>query len=300
MGGSGGGTNTIQSATPWEGQQKYITDVYERASNQVDTPLQYFPNKTFADPVDLQLQAEALAQQTALGGQSAVTGSMIPALQEQLAGSSGLANNPYLAAANEAALRPLYQGATGLLTQARRGANTAGQLGGTRQAILEQNVISDYLQKASDQSAQFYNNAYGQALEAQTRTLATTPQSLAALQIPAQQLASVGGAEQARIQQAINDRRARFEFGQQAPGSALAQYSNLVAGSILPGSSSSKTEMPGQSALAPGLINSSAALAGGLYGSSAAFGATALGTQLGTAAGPVGAAAGYLIGSLFE
>lgn len=298
MGGSGGGTNTIQSATPWEGQQKYITDVYERAASQVDTPLQYYPNKTYADPVDTQLQAEALAQQTALGGQTAVTGSMIPALQEQLAGSSGLANNPYLAAANEAALRPLYQGAQGLLTQARRGANTAGQLGGTRQAILEQNVISDYLQKASDQSAQFYNNAYGQALEAQTRTLATTPQSLAALQIPAQQLAGVGGAEQARIQQAINDQRARFEFGQQAPGSALAQYSNLVAGSILPGSSSSKTEMPGQGALAPNLINTTAGL--GTYGaltSEAVMGA-------GNAFGPMGAAAAaagaYLVGSLFD
>ena len=287
----GGGTNTIQSATPWEGQQKYITDVYERAANQVDTPAQFYPNKTYADPVETQLQAEALARQTALGGQTAVTGSMIPALQEQLAGSSGLANNPYLAAANEAALRPIYQGAQGLLTQARRGANTAGQLGGSRQAILEQGVISDYMQKAGDQSAQFYNNAYGQALEAQTRTLATTPQSLGALQIPAQQLSGVGGAEQARIQQAINEQRQRFEFGQQAPGAALGQYSNLVAGSILPGGSSSRTEMPDPGMLAPNMTNTSLA---GIGGTTA---------YLMGAGGPItaGVAAGaYLIGSMFD
>jgi hypothetical protein len=296
MGGSGGGTNTIQSATPWEGQQKYITDVYDRASTQVDTPMQYYPNKTYADPVEAQLQAEALARQTALGGQTAVTGSMIPALQEQLAGSSGLASNPYLAAANEAQLRPIYQGAQGLLTQARRGANTAGQLGGSRQAILEQGVISDYMQKAGDQSAQFYNNAYGQALEAQTRTLATTPQSLAALQIPAQQLAGIGGLEQARIQQGIDAQRQEFEFGQQAPGAALGAYSNLVAGSILPGSSSSKTEMPSPGQLSPNMTNMTAASIGGTAGY--LYGLPGL-----TAGGPAGiaaAAGAYVIGSMFD
>jgi hypothetical protein len=299
MGGSGGGTNTIQSATPWEGQQKYITDVYDRASTQVDTPAQFYPNKTYADPVETQLQAEALARQTALGGQSAVTGSMIPALQEQLAGASGLASNPYLAAANEAQLRPIYQGAQGLLTQARRGANTAGQLGGSRQAILEQGVISDYMQRAGDQSAQFYNNAYGQALEAQTRTLATTPQSLAALQIPAQQLSGVGGAEQARIQQAINEQRQRFEFGQQAPGAALGAYSNLVAGSILPGGSSSKTEGPGQSALAPNMVNTLAGTGG--YMAGAAMGGTGgVLAGMGAWAGPAVAAGAYLVGSMFD
>jgi len=300
MGGSGGGTNTIQSATPWEGQQKYITDVYERAANQVDTPAQFYPNKTYADPVDTQLQAEALARQTALGGQTAVTGSMIPALQEQLAGASGLASNPYLAAANEAQLRPIYQGAQGLLTQARRGANTAGQLGGSRQAILEQGVISDYMQRAGDQSAQFYNNAYGQALEAQTRTLATTPQSLAALQIPAQQLSGVGGAEQARIQQSINDQRQRFEFGQQAPGAALGNYSNLVAGSILPGGSSSKTEMPQPGALSPNMVNTTAALGGYYAGSAMGASGGMLAGSLGAAAGPVVAAGAYLVGSMFD
>jgi len=290
---SGGSTNTIQSAEPFSGQQPFILDVYNQAQNQANTPRQFFPGQPFADPTQTQLDAENLARMTALGGQSAVASSMIPALQFQFGGPQNLASNPYLAGATEAAIRPLFTQTQSLLQQARRDSNEAGQLGGDRQAILEGNVIGNFLQRAGDISAGMYNNAYGQALEAQTRSLATAPQSLAALQIPASQLGAVGAAEQARIQQAIDARRAAFEFGQVEPRARLAEYSNLVAGSILPGNTSSRS-MTDPGALSPTATNVGLATAG--YFAAPMFGET-IG---GMAAGPVGAAAGYLIGSMFN
>ena len=295
----GGSTNTIQQAEPFSGQQPFILDVYQRAQNQANTPRQFFPGQPFADPTQTQLDAENLARMTALGGQSAVASSMIPALQFQFGGPQNLASNPYLAGATEAAIRPLFTQTQSLLQQARRDSNEAGQLGGDRQAILEGNVIGNFLQRAGDISSGMYNNAYGQALEAQTRSLATAPQSLAALQIPASQLGTIGAVEQARIQQAIDARRAAFEFGQVEPRSRLAEYSNLVASSILPGNTSSRSLMD-QSALAPSFANVGLGTAG--YFTGAAMGAKGgmLAGSLGAAAGPIGAATGYLIGSMFN
>jgi hypothetical protein len=59
---------------------------------------------------------------------------------------------------------------------------------------------------------------------------------------PAQTLGQVGMAEQARQQQAIDEARARFEFGQQAPLQALRDYSGITLGSILPGTTTSSQQ----------------------------------------------------------
>lgn len=239
---SKGSNTTVQKADPWAGQQPYISDVYSQAQQQYQAgPMQFYPDALTAQPSQTQLDAEALAELTALGGQSTLAGSLVPATQFQLAGPANLANNPYLAGATEAALRPLYSQTQGLLQQARRGATSQGQLGSDRQAILEQGVIGDYLTKAGDITSKMYGDAYRDALTAQTRALALAPQSIASLGIPSSTLAQVGAAETARSQKAIDDARARFEFGQQAPGESLSRYSNLVQGSILPGTTTAES-----------------------------------------------------------
>jgi hypothetical protein len=292
--GGGGGTNTIQKADPYIGQQPYLLDLYSQAQNQFNTPLQFFPGQTYANPTDTQLAAENLQAATALGGQTAAMGNLLPALGFQLAGPANLSNNPYLADATQAAIRPLYSGAQGLLQQARRDATGTGNLGGTRQAILEQGVIGDYLQRAGDITSGMYSDAYGQALEAQTRALATAPQSLASLQIPAQQLAQVGAAQQAREQQRINDARARFEFAQMEPSNRLTRYSNIAGTNILPGTTTSMADGSG----GMGDMARLGAIGGGLYGglSGSAF----MGAAAGGPAAMAAAATGALLGSLFD
>ena len=296
-GGGGGTTQTVQKADPWAGQQPYLTNLYSEAQRLYEQgPQQFFPGQTYAQPTAAQLVAEQMAAQSALGGQTAVAQSTVPALQQQLAGPAGLASNPFLAGAAEAAIRPIYGQAQGLLQQARRGATQAGQLGGTRQAILEQGVISDYLQKAGDITAQMYGDAYGQTLEAQSRALGLAPTIMPSLVQPAQTLAGVGATQQARQQQAIDEARSRFEFGQQAPSQALSRYANIVAGSILPGTTTGYTQGAG------GGIGTGSLLGGGLgyaLGSAALPGMTA-GAGLATLGGPTTMIAGAILGSLFD
>lgn len=296
--GGGGSTNTVQKADPWAGQQPYLTDVYSQAQQLygMGGP-QVYQGRTYADPTEKTALAEALQVGTALGPQAQLASDLAGAQQFALGGPMNLASNPYLAGATEAALRPVYSQAQGLLQQARRGATQAGQLGGTRQAILEQGVIGDYMTKAGDISSKMYNEAYKDSLTQQARALYSAPQTLAAMSVPAQTLGQVGMAEQAREQLAIDEARARFEAEQQRPYQALQDYSGLVQANILPGTRTTSLNAPdptfGQRALG-------GAAAG--IGTTAALGSNALsGLGLANMATPIGWAVG--IGSalgLFE
>ena len=65
-GGGGGSTNTIQSTTPWAGQQPALGDIYNNAQNLYHgTPPQYYPGQTYA-PLTGQ-QNYLIGQATSLG-----------------------------------------------------------------------------------------------------------------------------------------------------------------------------------------------------------------------------------------
>lgn len=298
--GGGGGTNTVQRADPWVGQQPYLTDIYGESQRLYrEGPMEFFPGQTFANPSDRTLQAEQMIANQAMGNQQVMADQVALANQFGLMQPQMLSQNPYLAGATEAALRPIYGQAQGLLQQARRGATAAGQLGGTRQAILEQGVIADYLQKAGDISSQMYSDAYSDAVDAQQRAISLAPSVMQMGLAPAQTLGQVGLSEQARQQQAIDDQRARFEFAQQAPQQALRDYSAVTLGSILPGTTT--TSMSGgdpsfmQRAVGGGLMGL------GTYGALTSSGlAGSAPTALMT--GPQGAAvaAALALASLFD
>ena len=296
--GSGGGSQTT-TAIPWSGQAPYISDIYQKAQARYNEGAQqFFPGQAYAgitedmEVAEQQLRANLLPQQ-------GLADNILAAQNYGLMSPQNLASNPYLAGATEAALRPLYGQTQGLLQQARRDATGAGQLGGTRQAILEQGVIGDYLQKAGDISSTMYSDAYKDAQANQLKALALAPQAQQAITQPAMQLGALGASEQARQQQAIDEARARFEFAQQAPDEALTRYSNLAGSNVLPGGSTTTAEGGepsfGQRAIGGGLMGL------GTYGAlapAAAGGSALLGSGVAAMAGPIALGVGLL--SLFD
>jgi hypothetical protein len=276
MGGGGSQTQTTKSE-PWEAQQPYLRDIYTQAQNQFNRgPLQFFPNQTYADPTDTQLEAERLQKEAATGASSTLSSSLIPAFQSQLQSPTQIFSDPMFQDSLRASLTPIEESTSRLLQQARRGATGAGQLGGTRQGILEAEVLKDMLTKQSDVASKMYGDIYGDIARNQAVTLGLAPQIMSTLAAPSQLLGQVGNIEQARNQQAIDDLRARFEFGQQAPGQALSQYANLAAGSIIPGTTTQTAPRQGGNPLM------------GL-----------LGAGLGSFFGPTGATIGASLGSQF-
>ena len=284
--GSGSNTTT-QKADPWAGQQPYLLDLYAKAQGLPTQ--QFFPGQTYATPSDLTFQAEQLAEQAALGPQTSIAGSIVPSIEEQLMSPAQRFSDPLLQESLRAGLRPMEESASRLLQQARRDATGAGQLGGSRQGILESEVLKDMLTKQSDVASRLYGDVYGDLTKSRTAALGLSPTIMSAYTTPSQKLAAVVASEQARSQADINEQIARFNFQQQAPGQNLNQYGNIVAGSILPPSVTSSSAGGGVSDLA-------ATTGGALTG--AALGSMFGGETFMTSFGPYGAAAGALYGLL--
>ena len=256
--GSGSNTTT-QKADPWAGQQPYLLDLYAKAQGLPTQ--QFFPGQTYASPSDLTFQAEQLAEQAALGPQSTIAGSIVPSIQEQLMSPAQRFSDPLLQESLRAGLRPMEESASRLLQQARRDATGAGQLGGTRQGILESEVIKDLLTKQSDVASRLYGDVYGQTLASQNRALGLVPTAMQSIMSPAASLASIAESQTARAQQPIDEAMQRFAFEQAAPGQALSQYANIAGNTIIPGTQT--TTGPG--AQGPGALGGAAAGGGLAY-----------------------------------
>jgi hypothetical protein len=256
--GSGSNTTT-QKADPWVGQQPYLLDLYAKAQGLPTQ--QFFPGQTYATPSDLTYTAEQLAEQAALGPQTSIAGSILPSLEEQLMSPAQRFSDPLLQESLRAGLRPMEESASRLLQQARRDATGAGQLGGTRQGILESEVIKDLLTKQSDVASRLYGDVYGQTLTSQNRALGLVPTAMQSIMSPAASLASIAESQTARAQQPIDEAMQRFAFEQAAPGQALSQYANIAGGTIIPGTQT--TTGPG--AQGPGALGGAAAGGGLAY-----------------------------------
>jgi len=288
--GSAPSTQTVKQE-PYIGQQPYLLDLYSKA--QALPTQQFYPGQTFASPSDLTFQAEQLAQQAALGPQTTIAGSILPSIQEQLMSPAQRFSDPLLQESLRAGLRPMEESASRLLQQARRDATGAGQLGGTRQGILESEVLKDLLTKQSDVASRLYGDVYGDTLSAQARALAFAPQAMSSLMQPSASLSNIAAARTARAQQPITEAMQRFAFEQAAPGQALSQYANIAGGTILPGTR--ETTGPGTSG--PGFA--AGALGGAGLGASLMPGATIGGTGALAAMNPY-VLGGALLGGLFS
>jgi hypothetical protein len=261
LGGGGGGSSgtQVQRQEPSAVQAPYLTDLYKQAQRQFQAgPQQFFSGQTFAAPSATTLAAEDATRQAALAQGQFGLGSLVPAFQQQLMSPAQRFSDPMLQQSLQASLRPIEESGARLLQQARRGATKTGNLGGTRQGILEAEVIRDITQKQADVASKLYGDVYGDVLRTQAATLGLAPSIMSTFTQPARTLAAVGQQEDIRAQQPITEAMQRFAFEQAAPGQALGQYGNIVAGSILPGTIT--TTGPGSSG--PGTLAGAAGGAG--------------------------------------
>ena len=288
--GGGGGTNTVQKADPWAGQQPYLTDIFGQAKQLYQQgPQEFYPGRTYAEASPTVYQAEELQKQAALAQAGLGLGSIVPGFQESLMSPVQRFQDPMLDEVLSARLRPIEVSTSRLLQQTRRGATQAGQLGGTRQGIVESEVLKDMLTKQSDVATKMYGDLYGDVMKTQAATLGLAPSIMSTFAQPAATLAQVGAAETARAQQPITEAMRRFSFEQAAPYDALTRYANVAGNTILPGTVSQTGGMEGPSTLAN--------MTGGAL-TGAALGAPFGGSTFMTSMGPWGAAAGALYGLL--
>lgn len=299
-GGGGGNTTSNSVATPWTGQQPYLSNVFQGAS---DTYNNYAsnPQASVAGFTPMQQQAMGVTQGVANGtnfgnasGLNNAAGSYAanvlngntsasPASSAFARFANGsMLNSPYQSAALDAANNAVtraYQTATAPQTaSAFEGAGRFGS-GAYNQAVSQNQ--QDLATQLGNTDANLVNTMYQQGMgnmlagaqglsQQQNAALYSAPNTVNSINAAATNLYNMGGNQQALNQSQIN-----------APWQLLNNYSNLIQGQY--GGNTSTTT--------PYYTNQ---LAGGMGG---ALGGAALASSMGYSPG-YGAAAGGLAGLL--
>ena len=231
-GGGGGGSGTQTTIVePWAAQKPHLQNVFRIAEQLQGTGgPQYYPGQTLAtlNP----------AQMAGITGGLDVANRVLPGHVNSLLSSQefGLAapdvyNNPAIQRAAEGAVRPVMdQLQESVLPKIRSGAVESGQVGGSRQGVLESRAIRDATTAAMDRTASLYSDAYGQGLDAMIKTMGLSPQTLNTALMPSGLTGQFGDQLRGFGQEAINADIDRWNYNQNLPWQTAFNYRDLVQG----------------------------------------------------------------------
>lgn len=253
-GGSGGGGQTTATTTsvnysPEEAARR--TQVMDESRRIYDATSGQISNSPYPGSAPAQFSPETqvsqqLAVQNAAAAQDQVQ-NINNGVNYGLNGAMDVENNPYLAKAISAAVRPIeqsYTDAGGVMSQIRTNAGQAGQVGGSRQGIAEGLAAGRMAQAQGDTAAKIASDAYNKGQETFQKTLTFAPQAMEAGMTPVNWLSSVG-AQKENQAQAEQDYQANARmWDMNAPWIPLQNYASLVYGGSAP-STSSMTTAPG-------------------------------------------------------
>ena len=221
----------VQTTEPPAWQVPYIQEGLGGAQQWYrQGPQDFYPFQTYAGFNPLQLESQAGIENYARNLDAPLR-SMMAA--QQYFGPESLSpdTNPYLSQYAEAAIRPIEQSLTENILPALRGsAISAGQYGGSRQALAEGLATGRAAQAMGDVTSNIYNQAYQTNVNNMLRGLALAPQTLATGMLPQQLIGGVGGQQQAMDQLGITEAMQRYYYPRESQLQNLQNYLGLVGG----------------------------------------------------------------------
>lgn len=261
------------SSSPWKDQQPFLKTGFQRAQSDVlNSPGEFYPNSTVVPFAPQTEQALQMQEQRALSGDPTVQ-----AGASQVGGTlqgDFLNSNPYLSQAITNATDPVMeQFRENVLPGIQSGFSSAGRYGSGLQAQAQQRAGEAAMDQASQIAQNMSYKNYGDERDRQLRaaTLAPTYGQQAYGDI-----AQLAGAGQAREQLAGNYMQEdidRFNFEQNAPKDALADYMALIGGGQYGRESSTSTPYYTNTASnIMGGLSSAAGIAGSLFGKGGIWG----------------------------
>lgn len=272
FGGGGGSTNTIQSTTPWAGQQPYLNNIYSGAQNLLASQApQYFPDSTYAPVTPQQYgiasqlintgtsggtpalqSAEGAATNTLSPGYTASTS--VPFNQGNSVLSSELSSN-YLNPWNSPSFQTVVgntlasaiPAATSSFTNGNRGNSGLETRAATMAATdavgnLAQNQYqaNQAIQNSAQQNAaNDYLTQQGNQIKAMGLAPLIDQTSMGDLT----QALQASGMSQTDQQNMIAAAMQRYNYGQMLPWNQLSMFENAITGTGSPGAQTS-TQQP--------------------------------------------------------
>lgn len=246
-GGGGGDATTTTKSDPWAGVAPYLIDVYAGARQNYDTQRTrpgFYPGQMTA----------GFRPEEQIGQQAGINASFrqVPRIADQANRALGMSlspgmlspdSNPYLAQAAQHAINPIFDQLTErALPAIRHGSQAAGQdRGSTRSQLGQGLAASRAARDAAGTTAAMYSQGYGQGLDQMRAGMQLAPSMAGLNYLPSQHLQQIGGQRRAMDQAAIDESRARFEHGENAPFESLQRYASLIQPGMGVGGTASTT-----------------------------------------------------------
>lgn len=228
-----GGPSQTTTSMPPEFQIPYISDLYRMGQQVAYTPYTAYQLPRYAETAPLYQQGVEAAQQVAASpgvlGQINVGGQNMGVMQAYM--------NPYQQAVTDVAKQKAVQEYGSGLQSLRGQAAQRGAFGGSRQAILESELMKNLGTNLSNIQMQGSQQAYNQAGQLYQQDLQNQMQK-------AQSLQQLGLTDEARRQRDLDAMYQEFERQRNYPAQQAQQYRDIIFG--LPGyQSQSKYESSG-------------------------------------------------------
>lgn len=211
-----GGDNTSTSK-PWAKQRPYLQDIFGRAQNLSNKPMEYFPGETVQDFSPEQTQAHQQIRDQVSGG-SALNDTTNSYYNDVMSGKYlNPDTNPWLKASYDKAMEdsmPAWD--TSAISAGRYGGGAWGVGKGKLQA---------------DAATGIYGGNYQQERSRMQDTASQVPAWDSNYRFgDSEKLYGVGADVQGMGQAKIDASKEKFDFGQQEEWQRLTNYSNLVSG----------------------------------------------------------------------
>lgn len=234
--GSGGNNTTTQTSTPWSGQQKYLSGIYQQASNlynQGSVP-QYYPGNTVANQSPATLQAQQATLARAFNG-SPTIGAANQQQQQTLNGGYLNPGNPYVDQLNQSISSRVLPQVMGAYSAAGR---SPGLSGGYAESAAR---------GLGDALAPYMYQNYGNERQLQQQAANNAPNLANQDYTDLGQAAAVGQQQDTYGQSQLNSQIGRWDFQQNAPYQKLGALAQIIQGGY-PGGTV-KTQTPTTSTL---------------------------------------------------
>lgn len=220
----------VETSSPWEPQQQYLTDLFGQAQRQFyGGGADYFPGQTYVPFARQTEEALRMQEQRARQGSGAER-AFSNQLEATLRGDF-LNANPYLDDVVGAATRGVTEQfeqsvLPGISATFGAGGRTGG---GIHQQALTQ-AGGELAQAVGDIEANIRGGAYESERQRQLQAGGLVPTASALDYQNIDRLRGVGGATEDQARRILEDQIRRFDFYQQRPQQNLAAYRDLIGG----------------------------------------------------------------------
>ena len=235
----GGPSQTVTQMPP-EFQLPYISDLYRMGQQVAYTPYTAYQMPRYAETAPLYQQGVEAAQQVAASpgvlGQVKVGSQNMGVMQAYM--------NPYQQAVTDVAKQKAVQEYGSGLQSLRGQAASRGAFGGSRQAIMESELMKNLGTNLSNIQMQGSQQAFNQAGQLYQQDLQNQMQK-------AQTLQQLGLSDEARRQRDLDAMYQEFERQRNYPAQQVAQYRDIIFG--LPGYASQSAYQSSGNPLTQGL-----------------------------------------------